>query len=79
MAAILPSTGIEIPVGEFGRTWRDDIFEITFLIQSPEKSELKRFYHSEFMPLGRDGIDVAIGMQRSDGYLLLALMFRKVS
>ena len=79
MAAILPDYRIEIPVGEFGRTWRDDIFEMNFLIQSPEKTYLNGFYQSKRMPLGRDGIDVFIGMQRCGGYLHLALMFEMVS
>jgi hypothetical protein len=79
MAAVLPSTRIEIPVGEFGRTWRDDIFEMKVLIQSPEKAYLDKYYYSELVPFGRDGIDVGFGMRRFDGYLIFFLNFRRVS
>jgi hypothetical protein len=67
MAAVLPSTRIELPVGEFTSILHDCIFEMKFLIQSPEKSELNTDYVSEMVPVGRDGNKVGIGWRREDG------------
>ena len=71
-------TKIELPTGKFNPTWHDEIFELPFLIQSPEKADLGIDYRSEMAPIGRD-MKIGIEMKRTVESFGLYLVIEDVS